>query len=268
MKYDVSVLIPGIRPEFWLKVYESMEKSLTTKTWEIVFAGPVFPDSMSGKPNVKYIHTYASPIVARQMALLQAEGDWICHSADDCTFIPGAFDKTFELLAALNGDYKTIIAGKYLENVDASDPALQDNVQMRGDQYYSLAFHGILKNITPLPKGDYYLINTGIISRQLMFEVGGYDCQFEACAMACVDLSLRLQLYGANVVLQPDPLFTSTHLPGLMGDHGPINDGQIQHDEPLFYEIWKQPESAKRCVISLDTWRDCPTRWERRFGKA
>ncbi len=261
----LSVLIPGIRPELWLKVCDSLAKSCTENEWEVVFVGPTFPDNLSGHPNVKYIHSYASPIVCRQIALIECTGDWICYAADDVEFIEGALDRSFQIISQNNQDYKTVVVGKYLEGI--SDVVL-DNLLMRDDPYWSLYFHVGLREILRPQMREFFLINTGVLSKKLMLELGGWDCRFEACAMACCDLSIRVQTYGAHCILQHLPIFKSTHLPGHAGDHAPIHDGQTQHDEPLFFEIWRNPAATNRTVIAIDNWMDFAGRWERRFGAA
>ncbi len=265
MKYDITILIPGIRTELWEGVYKSIERSFKG-TFELVLVGPYeLPASLQNKKNITFIKSFMSPIACRQQGLLAAQGDWICYAADDVLFLEGSLDRALSIVAQNNFDYKTVVVGKYLEDVDHIKT---DNLLMRQDPYWSLSFHTGLKSILRPFMNNFYLINTGLVSRQLMFEIGGWDCQFEACAMACVDLSLRLQIYGCNPILQHEPIFQSTHLPGLMGDHAPIHNGQTQHDEPLFFQIWSNSRAINRAVISLNTWKLCPERWERRFGAA
>jgi len=39
MPYKLSILLPGIRVDRWVKLYESIEKSFSG-SWEIIFVGP------------------------------------------------------------------------------------------------------------------------------------------------------------------------------------------------------------------------------------
>lgn len=266
MNCNISVLIPGIRLPLWPEVYRSMERSFSG-SWEIVFVGPYNPNEVLEAfkdihpDNIKFIESYASPMVCRQQALCAASGDFICYAADDVLFCDNSLDEAFSLLA--DKDYMHLVVGKYLEGEGSQHP---DNRVMRDDPYWYLKYHGFLHSTMIRFPNNYFLINTGLISRKLMIEVGGWDCQFEACAMGCVDLSLRLQIYGAKCTLQNKPIFYSSHLPEHDGDHGPIHDGQIYHDMPLFLEVWKRPEALHRTYIELENWKHYPTRWERRFG--
>lgn len=258
-KVDISVLVPGIRPYLWEKVYDSMKESFSG-SWEIIFIGPNDCPKLRDIPNVKFFESYASPMVCRQKALIASQGEYICYAADDVWFIKGSLNKAFETLA--DKDYTTLIVGKYAEGIDKNPK----NISMvENDLYWTLAFHHPLKEIMTRFPHSYYIINTGLISRKLMIEIGGWDCRFETCAIGCVDLSLRLQIFGAKCILQDLPIFHSSHLPGGQGDHRPIHDGQTSHDVPLLEETWLELSAIKRSRINLNNWVSQPARWERRF---
>ncbi len=255
--YDITVLVPTIRPHLLEDLYNSIANSFHG-SWELVLVGPYdLPPIMAEKSNVQYIKDFGSPIRSRQIGLIASKGDYICYAADDCTFIPDAMDQTFKLIK--DKDYKTVVLGKYSEGRPNNYETLQD-------EYYKLAYHNPHKALMHKMGKDYYFINTGLVSRQFMLELGGFDCEYEACAMACCDLSVRMQNAGAVVILQKGGLFNSTHLAGHLGDHGPIHDGQIDHDQPLFYNTYWNSANYGRTVIPLDNWKNSPERWSRRFG--
>lgn len=257
---QLSILIPGIRPGNWEKLYKSIEASFHG-SWEIVFVGPYgLPDFFKDKTNVQYIEDWGSPIRCRQIALIKSVGEWICFAADDVEFCPDALDLAFTILLA-NGMNKNIaIMGKYVEGG-------MQNKAMLDDSYYKLATHDAIRESVKW-FNDYWLFNTGLVHRDTLISVGGWDCQFEACAMACVDMGIRLQNANIQFIKQDAPFFLSTWDPGQSADHGPIHDVQTQHDMPLFYEIYSKPECVNRIVVPIDDWKQCPERWERRFGKA
>ena len=258
----LSVIMPTIRTQLLHNVYNSLVDSFHG-TWELVLVGPnPVPQDLLNTGHVRWIQSYRSPIVCRQQALLAAEGEWICYAADDVTFIRASLDIAYQNVERHNLDYKFIVVGKYLENVNAR---VADNVGMRQDNYYHLNFHDDLKEImSKFP--DWLLINTGLVSKKLLLEVGGWDCDFEACAMACCDLSLRLQNYGATCFLQHEPIFISDWEPERQGDHAPIHDAQTEHDIPMFMGIWKDPASVDRKVVDLNKWQSMPEKWVRRFN--
>jgi glycosyltransferase involved in cell wall biosynthesis len=258
-KYAISVLMPSIRSALLPGVYASIANSFHGK-WELVIVSPYpLPDVLKNKSNIVYIEDHGSPIRARQIGLERARGDYICYAADDVLFYKNALDLAYGKLALAH--YNDIVLGKYCEGSEA-------NPYMRSDIYYLLSHHALLtETMSRIPGGDkYWLLNTGLVSTHLMKLIGGFDCRFEACAMACVDLSIRLQNFGAEIIVQNEPFFHSTHLPGVMGDHEPIHVAQTTHDIPLFMDIYKEGGNNRQ-IISLDNWQSAPDWWTRRFGE-
>lgn len=260
-KVDISVIMPTIRINLLQGVYESL-KECYHGTWELVLVGPTSPPAeLMANKNVTWIHSFMSPIGCRQLALLASKGDWICYAADDVTFLPNALDEAYQIVKEHNFYYKFIVSGKYLENTSPQNP---DNPGMRQDIYYHLNYHDALKPaMAKFP--DWIIVNTGLVSRKLLMEVGGWDCDFEVCSIACCDISIRLQNYGAEVHLQNNPIFRSTWYNGVGGDHEPIHNAHTYHDLPLLTSIWTSPDSINRKVVDINKWKALPHRWSRRF---
>lgn len=282
MKYQLSCLVPGIRPQNWLRLYNSIKEAFAY-SFEVIFVGPFpLPEELIGKENITYIPEWGSPIRAQQIALLAAQGVFTTWAADDGFFLPGAltvafnkfFNGSFESDEHLKRDlakifdfentgiafnYKKLVMGKYQEG-----PRLNDG--MEKDWYYILSNHDSMK--IPGVRAGFYMLNVGLVPTILLREVGGWDARnFEVCPMAYNDMALRLQNYGVEFIIQDEMMFSCSHLPGHMGDHGPIHDAQVYHDEPLFGDIYRDPQSATRIFIELDNWKLAPERWQRRFGK-
>jgi len=58
-KFELSVLVPGIRTENWETLYNSIGRS-TKKSWEIIFVGPNEPHSqLLKKSNIKYYKDFS-----------------------------------------------------------------------------------------------------------------------------------------------------------------------------------------------------------------
>jgi len=253
MKYELSVLCPGIRAVNWKKLYDSVGKSFSG-TWEIIFVGPYpLPDELKDQENIQYLEDWGTPIRCQQRGLIEARGGYISWAADDGEYLPGAIDIGF---SKLDGE-KSLIMGKYYEGNNDGD------MPMQGDDYYVLSKHDATKCIY-VPK-HYYMLNVGIVPTQLLKDVGGWDCRFEVCPMAYNDLAVRLQNYGVKFIIQQEMMFKCSHLPGHAGDHGPIHDGQIYHDQPLFRNIYDRPKGNGRTTIALNNWEDVPKKWWRRF---
>lgn len=250
---NLSVICPGIRTQNWSRLYESINNDFTG-TWEIIFVGPYeLPEELKCCRNIKYIQDWGSPIRCQQMGLLKAEGDYITWAADDGYFLKGALNIAFSKL-----EPNALVMGKYYEGNNNGDFPMQDN------SYYILSNHDATK-IKYVPK-NYYMLNVGVVPRDILLKLGGWDCQFEVCPMAYNDLAIRLQRYGIKFIIQNEMMFTCSHLPGHEGDHGPIHDAQTQHDEQLFREIYSYSASTGRIEIKLNNWEKSPNRWLRRFG--
>jgi len=134
---------------------------------------------------------------------------------------------------------------------------------------------------------------------QYFKDLGGFDCRFEACPMAFVDFGARAQLDGIKTTYK-GVIFECTQFPGEQGDHAPIHNGQIEHDQPLYEQLWNPDRTdrnpkiriplypigesafgalkiqktwaqaqafiAARIKIDYDNWKDVPAVWKRRFS--
>lgn len=259
-KYELSVLVAGIRPQNWKKLYDSLAASFS-EPWEIIFVGPYPPGSdCRGLPNLVWKEDWGSPMRAQQIALTLAQGRNISWVADDGVFLPKALDVAFDFWRR-EGDYGNPfrgIIGRYFEG-DGDHSAMVD------PNYYRLNFHdGARSRWIP---DDCLLLNLTVANTRIIRALGGWDCQFEAIPMALCDLAVRAHLHGMRFKLCPNVLYTCTHMPGLTGDHAPIHIAQTEFDMPLFKRIWDGPQKPDRIEIPLDNWTKAPSRWERRFGK-
>ncbi len=254
---DLTVLVPGIRCENWRTLYDSIGQAFSGK-WEMIIISPYeLPDNMQ-RDNVRWIQDWGAPMRCMQQGLCGAHGDWITWAADDGKFVAESLDIGFSKLAKHDFDPNYLVMGKYIEGGNDGDMSMQDN------SYYLLGNHDATK-IKYVPK-DCYMLNVGLVSRELLFKMGGWDCRFEVCPMAFNDLAIRLHQTGVKWIIQDEIMFTCSHMPGKTGDHAPIHDGQIDHDQPLFREIWQCGASQGRDVIKLDNWKKSPEKWRRRFN--
>lgn len=252
----LSVLVPGIRVNNWGRLYDSIGEACKNHQWEMIIITPFdLPEELASRKNVGYIRSWRSPIACQQKGLCHATGEYIAWCADDGTCLPNSFDKALSLVR--EKDYKHVICGKYLEG---DEPTL-----MVTNWYYRLYNHDGCR-LPGVPQ-DATMLNCGIITRQLLIELGGWDAErFEVCPYAYNDLAIRALLYGASFEIMDDVMFKCSHLPGHEGDHGPIHDAQTDHDEPIFKGLYQRPND--RIKIELNNWENTPERWERRFGHA
>jgi glycosyltransferase involved in cell wall biosynthesis len=257
----LSVILPTIRRERLAKLYESFEKSYSG-TWELIAVSPYeLPDELKGKGNIKYIQDWGNPVRCQQIGLIEARGEYVHRAVDDSLYLPGAMDKAFELVT---GDSKTIVATKYTESnatVDRNHAAFQN---MKSADFYNLTYHH--QTLKPYVPAHFKMLNFGIIDRYQLLAVGGWDCQFESVAIAELDLAIRLQFHGCQIVLTDDIVLECDWMPGHEGDHGPMHDA-FAPDMEKYTEIYSRPDCEDRVILDITNWMSSPDKWERRFGK-
>jgi len=242
----LSIIVPGIRPQNWQKLYCSVDFS---ESWEIIFIGP-YPPPFHLSADIKYAESFRSPNACQQMGLIVSQGEFITFAADDGVFIPGALDKALSM-----AEYKKIVVGKYIEG---DNP----NPDMLKEDYYRFKYHKTYR-LKGVPQNA-LIFNCGIISRKFMLELGGWDSAFEATTCAHADLGIRASRAGAEMILMDGPMFKCTHQPGKTGDHGPVHNA-MKRDIKTFQKMYAQPND--RITIPLDNWKSTPEKWSPRFGK-
>ena len=253
----LSVVVPSIRFLGIPALYDSIMDSFED-TFELIVIGPtsvMWP--LSSCDNIKFIKSYRSPNAAQQQGLLQATGDYITFAADDGVFLPGALDMAFESLMWVNGSDilsgKEIVVGKYLEG--------NNPVNMESKDYYKFKYHKAYR-LPGVPQEN-LIFNCGIISREFMLELGGWDAQnFDCTTVAHADIGIRACSAGGEMILMDKPMFQCSHLPGNTGDHGPINRA-TKRDLKNFAKIYERTED--RIHIPLDNWEKTEPIWKERF---
>ena len=270
MGYDLSILMPAIRSEKWLGVYESVEKAFSG-TWElIVISSKPLPPELDEKENVNYVYSDRSPAQKQQQGLCEAEGDWVTSMSDDSIWLPGTIDKAFEVVRDL--PYRHFAVLKYLEGQYTEYPPYHQarwgwktNYEfMRDDKYYlchthdSSSFPGIPEN-TPV-------ISVAFISRKILVKIGGWDCKFQTLAMANVDLAVRLMKAKCKYTIVDLVVQVCGWMPGKDGDHKPVHDAQTLDDEPLIEQMYSTNDFEDRVEIDLANWKETEPVWKRLSG--
>ena len=258
-KYQLSILIAGIRPQNWLKLYQSIEKSFSG-SWEIIFVGPYpLPTMLEKFDNIQYREDWGSPIRGLQIALTMARGGYISIAADDGIYLENSLDDVFEMIKKKGYAEKYLVIGKYFEGPDGWKT-------MNHPVYYLLNFHdGARSKWIP---NHCMLMNMMVVPKKLLWDLGGWDCEFEVPAMALCDLAVRVSLCkDVEMEISPKAIYYCNYMVRREGDHGPIHDAQTDVDMPRFKRIWDGEIMPVR-DISLNNWELAPDRWVRRFGEA
>ena len=253
MNFDISILLPAIRKERWVELYNSIASS-TKRSFELIVVGPYsLPDELQNKTNVKHIKDFGNPVRASQLASLVAEGKFLTWAADDGVYLEGALDRAIDYLENKpNKNIKDVVVNNYIEAGKLACPG--DVLRLK----VSYPYGSFIPN-------DWYIFNVATMYTEFFYDLGGYECTFEVCPFAHADLAARAQRSGANVHVLNEAMLNCTHMPGTTGDHAPVHFAQLTHDQQLYSEIYDDPQSVNRTNIDLENWRLAPSVWERRF---
>ena len=117
MKPEISIIMPGIRPENWLRGYNSIY-SATNKSFELIIISPYpLPKELENQRNVKYIKDFGSPTRASQIGNTLAEGKFIFPNfCDDAIFIKDSIDSNLKTLIEMGNNIKNVVTCKYSES--------------------------------------------------------------------------------------------------------------------------------------------------------
>jgi len=269
MKYDLSILMPAKRVANWEGVYHSIAKSFHGK-WElIIVTSHDLPSELRYKDNIKLIYNNRSPMAKQQLGLCRAEGEYITAISDDTLYEPWFLDESFKILK--DKDYKFYLVLKYVEGENTKLPieSLIDlpNYQMSwdfmmSDEYYYLKLHNT-SNFKYVPYSA-HIISNAIISRQVLWELGGWDCVFNVVPMANNDLNIRMIKYGCRGTIQDGMSQKCDWIHGKKGDHSAVHRAQVKHDEPLFKDMYDKDGThwgPGRMIIPLDNWKNTEEEW-------
>ncbi len=271
---ELSIFLAAIRPQNWRALYDSMSRSSNTnREFEMIFVSPYdLPENMKGLPNVKLIKDFGCPSRCYQLGLLACEGEYVIPAVDDGIFTANSsIDLAFQFLESMSPSKKNMVVFKYNEGLEQikklSAKLRRDHAKVRSDPnfwrlgfwFHNPPYTDINCTIAP---DDYFLIMSGLMNREFLLELGGFDCQFEHLGIGMVDFSIRVQNAGANTVLGEEFMALTTEW---NGEHLPIEQAQSEHDIPLFIQIYSDPASSKRSNIDIDNWKQAEEKWSRRF---
>ncbi len=256
----LSIFLAGIRPQNWLALYNSIPDAtaLPKEEYELVIVSPYdLPPELQKVDNVRWIEDRGCPTRCYQLGALHSRGEYVLWVADDGTFnIANSIDDAF---AVRPNHRKGIATLRYLEGT----PNKIIYRKMQDPGWWNIGHHPMLVH-APYAPNNYLLIMLGLMSRDYLMEIGGWDCRFEHVGLGCVDLSIRLQNDGAEVILG-EKMMDISMLPGRSGDHGPIRDAH-KSDKGLFNQMYHSETGKGKSKIDFDNWKLAPEVWPRRFG--
>lgn len=255
MKYDLSVIIPGIRVDRWPEIYQQLISSVGKYSFELICVGPFFPDkTLERSSNFIFLRDFGSPSRCFQMASTLANGEYVMFLSDDGRVEAGAIGEALDLLKSKT--QKDGITVLYSEGPNFS------GIQDRTPEYWRAHHHDSLK--LPLIKDTWKIAPHFIYNLQYFRDLGGLDCSWEHVNMNTHDLAFRIQRDGGVLYPSPRKIASMDWVPWDFNNKGAMQLAYELNDEPLFKKIYGgnvEPEIN----IDYNNWRKSPILWARRF---
>lgn len=258
-KPKLSIILPAIRRDRWVNLYNSLLGSCTKYPFELIIVGPYAPPpEFDSVVSVKYVKDFGSPTRCSNIGAMLVEGEIVTWTSDDATYFPNSIDQAIDHFESLEKHPKNVVLCKYLEGQNGV------NKQPFPDWYFKIN-NGEAPYCNMIPR-EYWLFNLGFMYTSYFNELGGWDSQFQVTAIAHQDFGVRAQLDGARVHLINLQLMDCDHMPDRTGDHGPIHDTQLGEDQPRFKEVYQTDYTKRQIHIPMDNWKQADIIWKKRFG--
>jgi hypothetical protein len=260
MKYDLSLIISGIRNENWQTFYHQMQKSCNRHTFEIVFCSPYeLPEFFNTVDNVKFIKDLGCPSRCLQRASTLAEGEFIAIASDDGIVLDSTFSNCIDQIRESSSPEKNIIALKYTEGQN-----FRANLSDFSNQYWHARFHGDLR--MDGIEEDWNICLMFLMSTQRFRDLGGIDCRFEHFNANLHDMAFRAQRDGSRVLISRDFVTAHDWDPSRNEHNSPILQAYFRNNKPLLQSIYSTKEAANARPIKIDynNWQEQPEVWPRR----
>lgn len=254
MKYDLSLIIPSIRPESLFDIYNQLEDSVGKYSFEMIYVGPQLPpQELYEKNNFKFYIDKGSPSRCFQLGTFFSEGEYIALSPDDGIIQKEAFEKSLELIK--DSPKKTGMTLLYSEGVPESP-----GNQHLDDSYWMARTH----TDQQLPG----VLDSWRIAPMFMYELnyyrylGGLDCRFEHVNMNTHDLAYRVQKDGGRVIKSPCKVVKCGWNPNYSTSI--LFRAYVENDRPLFEQLYSKYDES-RIRIEYNNWISQPSEWPRRY---
>lgn len=250
---NLSVIIPGIRPENWVNIYNGLTQSCLNYTFEMICVGPHFPpQELQNFRNFKYIRDFGNPSRCLQIGSEFAQGEFLCWIPDDCILEPNGLSISLDYM------YKNTSPN------DGMCLLYSEGQNFTGSQHLNpLYWVGYTHEDQRLPQVDpsWKIAPLFLYSKNLYDELGGIDCRFEHANLNTHDLAYRVQKNGGVIHLSPTKILGVSWIPG----QAVITEAHFENDVPLFNELYSGIKFPRK-IIKKSNWKDSPSVWERRFS--
>lgn len=263
MSKDVSIMLPSIRPENLEKFYDYATKACKKYSFELIIPSPyLIPESLMTRGNVKFVHTYANPTIAFQMASQLCDAEFIYNTTDDGLIQEDSIDIAVEMARSINQrkDMINMIYDEGVLDINTLD-LLSHNHKHFHPLYWRAWTHGDLR--LPGINQDWKLCMHFFMRTDYFRELGGFDCNYEYSNHALHDLAFRVQSDGGVIRELPKVAFYCSHG---HSDHKPVEEAQLGPDSLRFNSIYRHVDAASsRILLDYSDWKNRDPIWKRRF---
>jgi len=265
MKYDLSVILPGLNPETWLGHMEDIRKSMGSYTFELIGVGPRPPtQEFLDLENTIYIQEFGHPSRCVQRATTVARGKYVTSGMEDGKWQPRAYEECLNILENELSYSDGICVRFYEQDMDPNAPLPPQPPEW--PNVMSAWYHRDLR--LPGISNTWYWHGCWMYNLEFFKEIGGLDCRFEHINLNCSDLAFRVQANGGKVIPSPNFVINVENKSAAAPSQRPIETAFHENDKPLLDQIYSDPQAAKkRFKINYDNWMDAEEVWSRRFGK-
>ena len=115
-KYDISIIISGIRTENWKNIIDQLKMSCKRHSYEIIFCSTKpLPDALKAEQNIKHMIDLGCPSKCLQRTTTVSEAEMLAAISDDCVIFENSIDSAIDDLKNSSNPQKNIVALRYTE---------------------------------------------------------------------------------------------------------------------------------------------------------
>jgi hypothetical protein len=249
---DLTVVVPGSRPENWGELYRSVIASAPRHSIEVIVVGiGDCPEGLLKKPDFHFHPSRQSPTCATHYGFTVARGDYVAWAPDDGAFTPNSLDHCIEEMRTLGP--LDFLALKYTEGDHEKE-----------DSYWQSWTHVDLrlKNVSRA----WLIAPMAMYKREGLEQLGGFDCRYEHVNFSTHDLAFRAQRRGAHCHITNAVIFRCSWTDGRNppASYIPIIRAYKENDYPIFSADYNSEQLEAPLVVDIGNWKNAPTVWKRR----
>lgn len=257
-KYNLAVIIPGVRVENWKNIYFQIAKSVgESYTFQLICVGPNLPPiELQDVVNFIYIRDFGAPSRCFQLGSTVANAEYMCFLSDDGIVESNALGTALDLI-------KTKTAKDGLTLLYSEGPHFTGNQHLQ-PEYWTTRHHDSLH--LPLINLDWKIAPCFMYNLEYYRSLGGLDCRWEHINMNTHDLAFRIQRDGGIIYPSPTRVTRNDWMPWSNDPSRktPVQKAYEQNDSPLFEKIFRGNQEPD-IKIDYDNWKNSPAFWVRKY---